>query len=291
MGAPSIRFYRPISRLQPYISAYYFTDIPDGDPVQDLMHPEWANIRFVFSGHWTARLGDMEANSSSTPATIYGPTSRPIKIAGVPPTRTAGVGLLPLGWAHLIGLPANKFSDRIASLKEVFPDDSDRLWHALRDAADDTALCGILDEFFLKLDAARPEPSALLLRAHALLLDPAVSTAEAFAAGLGRSSRQVARLSLAMFGFPPKLLLRRQRFLRTLAQLRANLDKPWSTLIDDAYYDHSQFVRDFRRFMDMSPTQYFALPRVLLDPAARLRQHAIGETLQGLHPVGRTERA
>lgn len=285
MAAPHIRFYRPADRLQPYISTYYLADIPSGEPVHDLLHPEWANIRFILSGYWTARLGDVEVNSSTTPATIYGPTSRTISITGMPPTRTAGVGLLPLGWSHLIGLPADKFSDRMASLTEVFPDDADSLWQSAHDAVDDTALRGIFDEFFLRLDTAQRRPAPLLLRAHALLLNPAITTAEQFAAALGRSSRQVARLSLDMFGFPPKLLLRRQRFLRTLAVLRTNLDKPWMTLIDHAYYDHSQFVRDFQRFMGMSPTQYFALPRLLLDPAARLRQSQIGESLQGLHPA------
>jgi AraC-like DNA-binding protein len=284
MGAPLIRFYRPAEQLQPYISTYYLADIPAGEPVHDLLHPEWANIRFIFSGHWTARLGDMEVNSSTTPATIYGPTSRTISITGIPPTRTAGVGLLPLGWSHLIGLPADKFSDRMASLEEVFPD-ADSLWQSARDAVDDTALRSVFDKFFLRLATVQRRPTPLLQLAHALLLDPAITTAEQFAAALGRSSRQVARLSLDMFGFPPKLLLRRQRFLRTLAVLRANLDKPWMTLIDGAYYDHSQFVRDFHRFMDMSPTQYFALPRLLLDPAARLRQSQIGESLQGLHPA------
>lgn len=291
MGTPRIRFYRPAERLRPYISSYYFTDLPAGEPVQDLLHPEWANIRFILSGYWTARLGESEANSATTPVTIYGPTSRSTKIAGVPPSRTVAVGLLPLGWAHLITRPAHEFSDRIASLKEVFPNHTDRLWQALHDAADDTASRAVFDDFFLGLDAGRPEPSPLLLRAHQLLLDPTITSAEEFATGLERSSRQVARLSLDMFGFAPKLLLRRQRFLRTLAMLRSRLDEPWARLIDEAYYDQSHFVRDFQRFMGMSPTQYFALPRILLDPAARLRQSAIGETLQGLHPATRTDKA
>jgi AraC-like DNA-binding protein len=282
---PRIRFYRPAEALRPYISSYYFTDIPDSGPVADLLHPEWANIRFIMTGFWTARLAGVEANSNDVPATIYGPTSRTTVVKGVPPTRTAGVGLLPLGWAHLIGKPAHRFSDRISPLQEVFPDDAERLLVASREAGDDEALRRIFDDFFLALDAARPQPEAPLARAHTLLLDPAVRTAQEFAAGLGLSARHVARLSLDMFGFPPKLLLRRQRFLRTLNMMRSRLDEPWATLLDESYYDQSHFVRDFHRFMEMSPTQYFALPRLLLDPAARLRQEAIGQTLQGLHPA------
>jgi len=39
MSAARIRFYKPAEPLQPYLSAYYFTDIDAGDPVEDLMHP------------------------------------------------------------------------------------------------------------------------------------------------------------------------------------------------------------------------------------------------------------
>jgi AraC-like DNA-binding protein len=285
VGLPRIRFYRPVEKLRGYISSYYFTDIDAGPEIHDLLHPEWANIRFVLTGFWTARMGDVEVSSADKPVTIYGPTSRACRIAGLPPTRTVGIGLLPLGWAQLISQPAHRFSDRIRALEEVFPQDAPRLRQGLHEAPDDAASCAILDGFFLSLAAMRPEPAAVLLRAHAALLDPTVATAQEFAARLDLSARHVARLSLDMFGFPPKLLLRRQRFLRTLDTMRARLDEPWATLLDQTYYDQSHFVRDFHRFMNMSPSEYFALPRVLLDPAARLRQQTIGQTLQGLHPT------
>jgi AraC-like DNA-binding protein len=92
-----------------------------------------------------------------------------------------------------------------------------------------------------------------------------------------------------MFGFAPKLLLLRQRFLRTLHVLRTRLDEPWAKLLDAAYSDQSHFVRDFHRFMGMSPTAYFKRPHPVLDPAALLRMREIGESLQGLHPVASPE--
>jgi AraC-like DNA-binding protein len=188
-------------------------------------------------------------------------------------------------WARLIGIPAHRYADRIAPLGEAFGAAAEALFAALQAAPDDTALCALLNDFFLRrLEASEPPPR-LLVEAHALLLDPEITTAQQFADRLGLSSRQMARLSLDMFGFPPKLLLRRQRFLRTLARLRANPDEPWLRLLDEAYYDQSHFVRDFRHFMGRSPTQYFSGTRALLDPAAPLRQQAIGEPLQGLHPV------
>jgi AraC-like DNA-binding protein len=285
MSAARIRFYKPAEPLQPYLSAYYFTDLEAGAPVEDLMHPEWGNIRCTLSGYWTFQSAKSSADSRTMPARLYGPTSQTTRVAGTPPTRTASAGVLPLGWARLIRFPAHRYADRIAPLAEAFGDAADELLAALQAAPDDAALCAVLNDFFLRRLSESEPPPRLLSEAHALLLDPEIATAQEFADRLGLSSRQMARLSLDMFGFPPKLLLRRQRFLRTLARLRAHPDEPWLRQLDEAYYDQSHFVRDFHHFMGRSPTQYFSTSRALLDPAAPLRQQAIGETLQGLHPV------
>jgi methylphosphotriester-DNA--protein-cysteine methyltransferase len=120
-------------------------------------------------------------------------------------------------------------------------------------------------------------------KAHAVLLDPRTGTAEDFARALGVSERHAARLSLSMFGFPPKLLLLRQRFLRTLAALAAQPEVPWATLLDQWYYDESHFIRDFQRFMSTTPRRYFAGDRPMMRRAGAAREEALGATYQGLH--------
>ena len=44
-----MRFRLPDPALQRFITAYYFVEVPAGPAgaVEDLLHPEWANIRFV----------------------------------------------------------------------------------------------------------------------------------------------------------------------------------------------------------------------------------------------------
>ena len=194
MTAARIRFYKPTEPLQPYLSAYYFMDLDGGDPVDDLMHPEWGNIRFTLSGYWTFTSARSALDSRQSGARLYGPTSHTTQVHGEPPTRTAGVGILPLGWAHLIGAPADHYADRIVPLTEIF-DAAPILLQRLREATDDRALCSVFDMFFLRLHRERPEPAAILRQAHALLLDPSVGTAEEFAAGLGLSSRHVAAVA------------------------------------------------------------------------------------------------
>jgi AraC-like DNA-binding protein len=284
MSPLRVRYYHPAEKLRPYIGSYSFTDVVgDGPPF--LLQPGWANLRFTLTGHSTMRLAGTEISSRDMPARIVGPTSRAYELAGFLLTRAVGVGLLPLGWAHFVGQPAHRFADRVEPLDVAFADRGEHLLGALREAADDEASRAILDAFFLRLHAARPAPPPYLIRAHELLLESEIATAEQVAARLGLSSRHVARLSLDMFGFTTKLLLRRQRFLRTLAAMRGRPHESWATLLDEIYYDQSHFVHDCYRFLGMSPSAFFARQRAFFHLVTGLRLQTIGQPLQGLHPV------
>ena len=279
MSNTSVSFILSDPSLRGLISAYYEVEPPAGEPaVSDLLHPEWANIRLVLSGVWT--LGDQTSDIGAE-AAIYGPTSRAVPIRGE--GAGLGIGLLPKGWAAFIDVAASTLADRVAPVAEVMGPAAATELGVLRACHNLAERAARLDAFFLARLAGRPS-SETIGEAHAVLMRPEIVTVEAFADALGLTLRQVHRLSLRVFGFPPKLLLRRQRFLRTLAILRQNLDRPWADLIDPAYYDQSHLVRDFQRFMGMSPTRYFALPREMLESAAVARTASVGQPMQGLQP-------
>jgi AraC-like DNA-binding protein len=280
MPKTSVSFILPDPSLRGMISAYYVAEPPSGEPaVSDLLHPEWANIRLVLNGVWT--IGELTSDAGSAPA-IYGPTSRATAIRGE--GAGLGIGLLPKGWATFIAASASAMADRIAPVATIMGADAALELAEVRRGADHAERAQRLDAFFLARLTPQGKASAAIDQAHAVLMRPEIATVEEFAAALGLTLRQVHRLSLRVFGFAPKLLLRRQRFLRTLAILRQNLDRPWADLIDPRYYDQSHLVRDFQRFMGMSPTQYFALPREMLEPAAIARTASVGQPLQGLQP-------
>ncbi len=191
--------------------------------------------------------------------------------------RIAGFGLTPLGWHRLIGGDAS----RLANASEPL---GDRLGPAT--AAVRAAL------------AADPDPDAGAARLDALLAahvvtcppdDPRVVAVDrvlrdrpgdvtAFAAAAGLSTRTLHRVCLHAFGFPPKRLLRRQRFLDTLGHVRTAVGDPLRTALDADYFDQAHFYRDFRDFMGMSPRAYFTASRDLMARAAAA-QAAAGVTL------------
>jgi AraC-like DNA-binding protein len=146
----------------------------------------------------------------------------------------------------------------------------------------------VIQSHMAQLCAAAPPIDPAIAALNAALVDPDTVTVADLAARLGVAVRSVERLSRRAFGFAPKLLLRRQRFLRSLERFMLDPDLSWLGALDCHYHDQSHFVRDFRRFMGMNPSDYARKDKPLLAAAARARMAVVGHAMQGLHdPAGR----
>lgn len=285
-----VRFALPDAALRPFITAYYCTDVsctPRAPWLEDYIHPEWANLRFLGTTESCSLIGAGELQP--TPAfAITGPTSRPAHFR-ICSGRSWGIGLLPQGWAALTSCEACDYADRII---DGF---ADPLFARFRPLA--SALAGCAGDYAAELalieshmaeafaDAERPDPAIAMLQAA--LVDPDMATVIDLAAHLGMTVRSLERLSRRAFGFPPKLLLRRQRFLRCLARFMLDPSLTWLGTLDRCYYDQSHFVRDFRRFMGMNPSDYARCDKPIMTAVAQARMAAMGQAVQGLHaPAG-----
>ena len=270
MGADfgiSVRFYRLSEALQPYFTALYATTIEcaPGALVTDCLHPEWAALRFTEGEPPIACVGVGEM-APQWPFVANGPTSKGIQF-GVTRSRVWGLGLQPAGWSKFIGQPANGLSDRTVdgSSHEAFALFAPILEIVNSASGDaDRIAAGIND--FLMRHAARPVPhEAQIMACQAALRDPDVANVAELGERLNIGDRSLERLCGRYFGFPPKLLLRRQRFLRSLAKFMLDPRRTWSKALDGQYYDQAQFVRDFRSFMGMTPSDYAEAPHPILE--------------------------
>lgn len=282
------RFFPLSEPLRPYLSTIYLTEVavPDGSRVEDYLHPEWANLRFVDGDPPRAAIGG--GPTVEAPRFIAtGPTSRASYFAAGN-MRTWGVGVLPMGWAKFIPLPADELADRFCdggahpAFARFAP-----LAGQLRQTGDADAAAALIDAHFCALLADAPPDNPAIGAAHRALVDDELASVAELSAKLGLSERSIERLSHRAFGFSPKLLLRRQRFLRSLARFMLDPSMAWIDTMDHHYYDQAQFTRDFRRFMGMSPRDYAARPKPILGAAAFARAAAAGAAVQGLHkPAG-----
>lgn len=287
-NAVAVHFFLPSPALRPYVTTYYLTEValPAGHTIEDRLHPEWANIRFRSGGECQAAIG-AEPLRAVAPVSIMGPTSRATHfIAGT--MRAWGIGLLPLGWARFVAAPACAYADRFVDgaadpAFAPFVALSGSLGAAAEN--DPREQAALIDRFMLDLLDRMPEPedAARIQAAHEALFDAQMGTVADLALRLAMSARSFERLSLRAFGFSPKLLLRRQRFTRSLGQFMLDPSLKWISTLDDNYVDQAHFVRDFRRFMGMCPSSYAALDHPVLAAAAQARTVTAGAAMQVLH--------
>lgn len=276
-----IRFHRPAEAFANLVTAIYFVEVkgPDDAEIPDLLHPEWGNLRFGTGAPWDIAMGDTFA---SIPApTLFGPTSRARAIRARPGT-VIGIGFTPQGWNSLIGVSASQLADRVVAADPVLPGIAE-IDRRLRAAAGDVARLEAVNTYLASLRRAGRVPDRRIDTVLSRLGESDDQSVEELADAVGMNPTQLSRNCRRWFGFTTKILMRRQRFLRTLARLMSPEGHSISDVLDDAYCDQSHFNREFRRFMGMPPRAYFARPRSILRAAARSREQEIGEALQGLH--------
>ncbi|QFT76173.1 AraC family transcriptional regulator [Erythrobacter sp. THAF29] len=285
-NAIAIRFALPSAELRPYVTTYYRTDVvcSASEPVlEDFLHPEWPNLRLMPEGMSDSAIGAADLRQSPAFA-VTGPTSVATRFR-IRSGRSWGIGLMPLGWSALVDAPAGEYADRFV---DGFADPAFAAFHPLMRAlqasnGDFEQELALIDQHMALLADRSSDHAVAITAINAALVDPEIASVASLADRVGMNVRSLERLARRAFGFPPKLLLRRQRFLRSLAQFMLDPSMKWLSAIDFQYHDQAHFVRDFKRFMGMSPSAYAALDKPFLVAAAQARMAIAGEAVQGLH--------
>jgi len=279
----AVQFILPAPDLRRFVSGYHFyaLNYPSGHIHHDLFYPAWANVRFYASdANWRIGIGDRVFDPVPK-AALFGPTSR-ASVSASGAGMLIGAGLTPLGWSRFIPAPAADHADSIMALGDVMPN-SDDLAPAVLEAPDAASAAAAMDAFFLARLGRPGRHDARIEAMHRLLADsPPISVNDA-ADQLGMHQRAFLRLALSAFGFRPKLLLRRARFVRTLTRLEEQPEANWVDVLDIGYHDQSHFIHDSHEFLDMAPGDFLRLPRPINAASTRLRRAMLGAPAQALH--------
>lgn len=274
------------ARLSPSLSglvtAIYELQIGD-TAVSDQQHPEWFNLRFPLSGSWWSRRDD-DPVEPMAPSFVQGPNTSLIDFGGHGGAMF-GVGLLPAGWALLFGGTAEGLSNSSLPLLHFLAlSELEALVDGLHGLPDFTQRAAMVETMLLQRLARAPMTQYVerVMALQAALIDPSIGTVDALAQTTGLSMRTLERLCSSAIGFPPKLLLRRQRFLRMLGLMHLQSPADWRAFLDPFYSDQSHMIREFQAFLGTSPNRYFSRSRPILAVATKRRMAMMGSPIQGL---------
>jgi AraC-like DNA-binding protein len=283
-------FYAPPEQFDGCFTSFYrlLLDVPQGGTLIDHLQPEWANIRFFSGAMPDATLGSQRLAAARFVAT--GPSSLPCRFE-LGSVRMWGIGFLPIGWARFMGEDASCCANLICDGgKHPAFSRFDILTSALTAANGDPEeqLARLTQTLTALMRPNRDEPK--IARIHAALVAGESTSVADLADACAMSIRTLERVCLRYFGFTPKLLMRRQRFMRTLSvfMLKARgSGMRWTEAMDADYHDQAQFTREFREFMTMLPSEYAALDHPILAAFMEARTRLWGSAAQTLDPQDR----
>lgn len=283
----ALRLERPDPRVADFVSEYYVHDSA-GPGVMGAIEwamPGSANLRFFFGERpYNVWMGS-RAFTPVPVAALYGPTSRASRFE-VYGGATAGLSVTALGWARLMRKSAQHYCDRIVPIADAIPGDfSQRLFDLLAASDKGPEVKTVLDAFLLE-NLGEPNPDEpMIRRIMALIVDEAVEGLTEIAEHVDLTPQQLRTLSLRYFGFPPKRLLRRARFLRSLLRMYAAGGEADYSLRSHSYFDVSHFLRDADEFLGTTPRRFMAMQTPYLRHLIRARTAVFGVPAQVLNTL------
>lgn len=279
----SIRYDMPDAALADLVTGYNAYSSANPDPRVDWFLPAPVMICVALNnGPIHARIGNRRF-SPMPQVSLIGPSSRPLSVTTHGGTMV-GIGISPAGWAAMTDRSAADFHNLIVPAETIVGQSVvDDLVAALAAAPDKDDLRPILDGFFTPL-LVRSDPRAADVRAlMRLVVRPGITEVKELSAELGLTEQAILRLSRRYFGMPPKMLLRRARFLRSFIQLFLAGSPTDGSAIDPSYHDFPHFLRDANTFLATTPRRFMKLANTFLEASVRVRGAVLGAPTQALH--------
>ena len=264
-----LRYFQPCTPLRSWVGSYYFlhTEQPTTLPVW----AEFANMRIVLSGHISMTLPDGTVSDFDR-TSLIGPTMNWIKLSSKGPVTVFGIGLLPRGWAHLVGIDAETVTNQIVDMEGLYVPTARQFHDRLCDANNDHERRTAADLFLLSISQSsthrfRAFPDALaawLSRPHELCIDRLVEN-------LDISRRQTDRVTKMFFGASPKRLQRKYRALYAAGQLATGSALRWSDIDSAPFTDQSHFIKEIKTFTGSTPRQLIMGSNSIMTKSVQLR--------------------
>lgn len=159
----------------------------------------------------------------------------------------------PGGASAFLPAPQDDLEDHCVDLDTIWGRDASILRARLIEAPSARSRVALVESFLLaRMRSRDPTVGAVLLAAES---QPSLRVAEA-SAMTGLSARRLIASFRAEVGLTPKTYLRVRRFQAAMRLLDAGAANGARIAADLGYFDQAHFVREFRSFTAMTPTDY-----------------------------------
>lgn len=230
--------YPPSAELAFWIEHYWIVEWDLREPylAQNLPHP---SVHLVIDGDGARVVG-----------VVSGKHERILEGAG----RVFGIKLRPGAFRPILGRAVSTITDRHLDLRDFF----DGLEEAILTTIDDHARVEIAETFLRERLPSRDAKVDEVNRIMDFILDDReITKVEDLVQRSGMSKRTLQRLFSDYVGVSPKWVINRYRLHEALDRAAAGEVIDWTTLaLDLGYFDQAHFIRDFKKLVGKTPTEY-----------------------------------
>lgn len=247
--------YRPGAPLRAHIGYIgYWTH--DGDlPHRSTALPRGAvTVVIELSGRDRVDFAAVGSSPLQVPAGFATGAGSTSYVTQIDPGRTVmTVHFLPAGARPFLAIPLGELQDRCVGIEELWGVAAVTLRGRLIEARSAAARFALVEDFLLSRMQIRDDRLGGLL--ERLDADPSITVAEVCAL-TDLSPKRLTGLFSAEVGLTPKTYLRVRRLQAALRRLESGTYTGADIAADLGYFDQAHFVRDFRSFAAITPSQY-----------------------------------
>lgn len=272
------RNYAPSLDLRAFVRRHYVFegDLPDDYVLEDKLLSEFAFIRILVRGEWTAETSPGNWTSAGR-AVFFGANGRPLNVRCRGAFKVVGFAVRPSGWKALFPRPAHEVADQMLPLSDLIGPAADVMLDGVMKAPDDEAAIKAMEDVLVSLheQKGRPLGDGTLRRFEDIAQYDSTTPVHVAAEKLGLSVRQFERRCLATFGHLPKTVLRRSRFLDMATAMRGFSNPDQEILAALRYFDQSHRTNEFKHFIGFTPRAFEQAPTPLLTAGLKLRAEGL----------------
>jgi len=262
-------YLKPCAALQPYVHCFWQLDSENAHTGTDTLLPK-GQLEWVFNLGTATLISVLNGQPVATPRTeLLGQLTKACSVRVEGRNILLGVRFRPHTAGLFLRSSVATLNDTATDLADVFGADIPRLQEQLLAAPTEAARLDHLEHFLLRALDSRPNTRAFRLVEFALqrlLAHPQGLRLGEVARQCGISPRYLHQLFLAFVGMPPTQFLRIMRLQRSLACLHRSLDSLTGVAYASGYFDQAHFIRDFKSFTGLTPSQYVPAAFLLNGP-------------------------
>jgi len=184
-------------------------------------------------------------------------TSKFIDIRATGSSGLISVRLFPWGAAAFLSVPVSEFADQQIPAAELWGNSARELEEQIQCAGSVEQRIRLVEDFLLaqlSRHYSQDDQAVMQLIRHFWARRGCVVVSE-ITREFGISERQLERKFQRVTGAAPKQIARLARFLHACHQLQTSNENLAKIALDCGYYDQAHFIREFKSFSGLTPTQ------------------------------------